>query len=330
MSTEEKAKVFISSILNPSLEDLREERRIVREVVSSFSFLTPWAFEKAPASFEDLDDSYLRNVEECDVFIVLVGSESSNPVAAEVQRAIAKNKPILVFAKAVANRKPMAQMTLDSIGRKYAPFGDPTSLEEAVRDAIEHTLVQGVRSLSSSGKSTVGELRQLVKSKRPVRIQPIVPMFPGEYAFHIEEIDEKNLKVFLHSTQESIVIPVRRVVEVLDFGDHELPILLLSGRIQWMTMIQRWRFRQEESDSDSLLGIHKDTTQNDARAKEICEHLRKQDFQAGWAYEHEVPGKIDATYQPVYDEDGRYFRVLDRPYNLVLIVKRPGWPRTQA
>src|ERR1700723_3012972 len=119
MSTKEKAKVFISSILNPSLEDLREERRIVREVVSSFSFLTPWAFEKAPASFEDLDDSYLRNVEECDVFIVLVGSESSNPGAAEVQRAIAKNKPILVFAKAVANRKPMAQMTLDSIGRKY-------------------------------------------------------------------------------------------------------------------------------------------------------------------------------------------------------------------
>jgi len=112
MSTEEKAKVLISLILNPSLEALREEIRVALEVVRSFSFLTPWAFEKAPSSFEDLDDSYFRNVEECEVVIVPVGSETSNSVASEVQRAIAKNKPILVFAKVVANRKPMALVTV--------------------------------------------------------------------------------------------------------------------------------------------------------------------------------------------------------------------------
>jgi hypothetical protein len=105
-------------------------------------------------------------------------------------------------------------------------------------------------------------------------------------------IDEKNLTVQLHRTHESIVIPVRRVVEVLDFGDRELPILLLNGRMQWITTTRRWRFRQEEADPDSLLGIHKDTTQSDARVKEICEHLRKQDFQPGWAYEHEVPSQF--------------------------------------
>jgi len=80
----------------------------------------------------------------------------------------------------------------------------------------------------------------------------------------------------------------------------------------------------------SLLGIHKDTTTSDERAKAICEQLRKQSFQPGWAYEHEVPGKINATYQPVYDDDGRYFRCIDRPHNLVLIVQRPGWPKTQS
>jgi hypothetical protein len=250
--------------------------------------------------------------------------------AAEVQRAIAKNKPILVFSKVVANRKPMAQMILDSAGRKYARFGNLAELKQAVRAALEHALVQGVRSLSSAGRSTIGELRQLEKSKRHVRIQRMVPTFPGEYTFEIEKIDEKNLTVQLHRTHESIVIPVRRVVEVLDFGDRERPILLLNGRMQWITTIQRWRFRQEEADPDSLLGIYKDTTQSDARAKEICEHLRRQDFQPGWAYEHEVPGKINAAFQPVYDDDGRYFTVLDRPHNLVLIVQRPGWPTTQA
>lgn len=112
--------------------------------------------------------------------------------------------------------------------------------------------------------------------------------------------------------------------------ERETPILVLHGRLQWITTIQRWRFRQEEPDGDSLLGIHKDTTTSDPRAKEIVEQLRKHDFQAGWAYEHEVPGKINAAYQPVYDEDGRYFRCIDRPHNLVLIVQRPGWPTLQS
>lgn len=176
----------------------------------------------------------------------------------------------------------------------------------------------------------MGELRQLANNKRHIRIQPMVPTFPGEYTFHIEEMDEKNLTVHLHSTRESIVIPAHRVREVLDFGERERPILVLNGRIQWITTIQRWRFCQEDADPDSILGVHKDTTPNDNRAKEICERLRKQDFQPGWAYEHEVPGKINASYQPVYDDDGRYFRSLDRPYNLVLVVQRPGWPAIQS
>ena|SRR5215470_15425971 len=76
----------------------------------------------------------------------------------------------------------------------------------------------------------------------------------------------------------------------------------------------------------ALLGMPKDTATNDPRALEIIEHLRKQNFEAGWTYEQEVPAKISAVYQPVYDDEGRYFRVLDRLHNLVLIVKRPGWP----
>jgi hypothetical protein len=220
----------------------------------------------------------------------------------------------------------MAQMILDSAGRKYAPFADLAELEEAVRDAIQHTIVQGLRSLTS----VIGELKQLERTRRHIRIQPIVPTFPGEFIFHIEQIDEKSLTVHLHSTRESIDIPVRRVVEVLYSGDREHPILVLKGRIQWISRIQRWRFRQEEPGSDSLLGIHKDTTQSDPTAEEICEHLRRQDFQPGWVYEHEVPGRINVAFQPVYDDEGRYFRVLDRPHNLVLIVQRPGWPTAQA
>src|SRR5437588_13113284 len=87
MTEPEQAKVFISSILNPSIENLLDERKTVRRVVDSYRFLRSWAFEDAPASSEDLDESYLRNVEECDIFIVIIGREAKNPVAAEIRPA---------------------------------------------------------------------------------------------------------------------------------------------------------------------------------------------------------------------------------------------------
>jgi len=82
------------------------------------------------------------------------------------------------------------------------------------------------------------------------------------------------------------------------------------------------------ADRDHGRRIHKDTTMDDPRAKENSSVSRIS--RGGWAYEQEVPGKINAAYQPVYDADGRYFRCLDRPHNLVLIVKRPGWPTLQS
>src|SRR5712692_6350254 len=94
-------KIFISSILNPSVEDLRPERNAARDVIDSFGFLKAWAFETAPASTENLDESYLRHVEECDVFILILGVKVTAPVNAEWLRAKKLKKPTLVFVKSV-------------------------------------------------------------------------------------------------------------------------------------------------------------------------------------------------------------------------------------
>lgn len=326
----EQAKVFISSILNPAVENLLEERKAVRGIVDSYGFLRAWTFEKAPASFEELDESYLRNVDECDIFIVIVGIEASNPVAAEVQRAKAKNKPILVFAKVTPDRKPMAQMILDNTGRKYAQFENVAQLEQVVRDALNQTLVLGVRSLSATGRTPMGELRHLEQTKNHFRIQPMVPVFPGEYKFHVESLDQKTLTVHLHSTRESIDIPASRVSEILTYGDSEPPVLLLDGRLQWVTTIQRWRFFPEKPELTAPLGLHKLSRLDDKRAQELSNAFRDRGWNPGWTYEGDVPSKINAAYQLFYDDDGRYFKIPDHPDNLVLIVKRPGYPSAQV
>ena len=84
----ERGKVFISSVLNLEVEDLHKERDTAREVVESYRFLRPWAFEKTPASTDELDESYLKQVDECDLFVLIVGTGSTNPVTAELRRPV--------------------------------------------------------------------------------------------------------------------------------------------------------------------------------------------------------------------------------------------------
>ena len=48
----DQGKVFISSILDPKKENLLAERSAVKDVVDSFHFLTPWAFEVRSPRFD--------------------------------------------------------------------------------------------------------------------------------------------------------------------------------------------------------------------------------------------------------------------------------------
>src|SRR5437899_3324216 len=133
----EQNKVFISSVMNAQVEDLLAERRAVRDVVDSFDFLRAWAFERTPASSEDLDESYLRPVAESDLFILIVGAQMTDPVIAESLRAKELDKHILVFAKNVGGRSPGVRLLLQQLDKKYAQFDSVDDLKRQVKEAIE-------------------------------------------------------------------------------------------------------------------------------------------------------------------------------------------------
>ena len=59
----EPYRVFISSIMNRSIEDLVSEREAARAAVEHFApITTPWAFEAEPASAKLLLDFYIDAV----------------------------------------------------------------------------------------------------------------------------------------------------------------------------------------------------------------------------------------------------------------------------
>ena len=59
----------------------------------------PWLFEEAPAAADPLDESYLRWVGKCDLFILLLGEDITDPARTEWETATQARKPRLVFLK---------------------------------------------------------------------------------------------------------------------------------------------------------------------------------------------------------------------------------------
>ena len=317
----DRAKVFISSILDPKKEDLRRERNVAKEVVESYEFLEPWAFEDEPASPDQVDEEYLRNVETCDLFIQIVGSKSTEPVATESLRAIAGNKPILLFAKTVDDRSAQAEILLKTPGVKYVAFDSLDDLRRTVRESISHTLVLGLRSLrqGAGGGPTTAQLRQLVQNKAIVCVKPAIPAKAEIDKFQVQEVTSDALVVEKLSSGHRIQIPIGRVAEVLVLAPGEPPVVQLDGRLQWLTISDSWKFFDLKPDPASPYGFHKPSHLQDVCAFDIGEALKKRGGRMGWRLERDLPGSLVRGVEIVYDDDGKYFRTPSRPSDLIYV-----------
>lgn len=316
-------KVFISSILNPAIEDLRPERMAVREIVESFPFLKAWAFEASPASSENLDQSYLRHVEECDAFVIIFGARVTPPVNAEWLRAKKLKKPILAFVKSVSNRTPEVDDALDALNKKYAPFKTIEELKGASKLAIEQTIVLGLRSLST--KSTVlsvkDSLQVFAGNKNQLRIEPLIPLDTLN-RFYVEAVEGDLVVLKKTSNGQSVDIPLSRVAEVLPAANNDLAVLTVSGRLQLTTLAQRWKFIPEPV-GESPLGLGKMSSPQSEDVAKFRGVLNARGIQSLWDWVHNLGDRFGAGWEVFYDDDGRYLRYIVSPSEQIFLIQRP-------
>lgn len=146
--------LFVSSIES----EFREARsRVYKMLSEEFDGLTrPWLFEFTPASSEAVEDSYLENVRKCDIFLLVLGSELSEPVAREYTTAVANNKPILVFIKDCQRSAQLAEF-IQGIRVKYSRFDTEQDLLTVVRQSLCDELLRSYRRyrLSQSDIATL-------------------------------------------------------------------------------------------------------------------------------------------------------------------------------
>jgi hypothetical protein len=310
----EPYRVFISSVLNPLKEDLNSERDAARAAVEHFAPITrAWAFEAEPASSKPLDASFLDEVKTCDLIVLLIGRVLTQPTRAEYDTALDYGKPILVFCKEGVAREPEAAQLMGALNSKYDRFANAVEVREKLRTALGHELLRLIRGDASDGErpgDRIAQLRRLAKDRAVVRVSPLVPHIQYD-RFRVSEIPPGTVILDKESSDERVRIPSQRVSEILSGEPHEPPILLLNGRLQWLTLAREWQFFPESLDqSDGLrLGIPKDSSQRDPHAYLLSQQLEKGGRKLSWSNLENVPARLNGkTHEVFYDIDGRYLR----------------------
>lgn len=184
LNAENPLVIFVSSVMDKRLEDLATERDAAIQAISSLRITRPWAFENAPASSDPPVQTYLEKVDECDLFVLILGSELTDPVEREYQRAVSLGKPRLVFIKNVSKRTPRATEWLSKRQDvKYARFYTSDDLADQVLAAVTDEVVRSHRRLNLQ-KKDFEELAAAVTS------QPVTFMVRTIEAHELKEIAE--------------------------------------------------------------------------------------------------------------------------------------------
>ncbi|MEX2160033.1 MAG: DUF4062 domain-containing protein [Dehalococcoidia bacterium] len=146
-------RVFISS----ALDELEHEREIARATVERLN-LFPVLFEGLPPTSKALEETYLDEVRDCDLFVVLLWKTFRPPVKKELEVATFYRKPILVLLKDVRGDEVRSDELAHFLGALssdsqadesreadrfipfYKPFRSLSSLDSLLAEGLSHEL----------------------------------------------------------------------------------------------------------------------------------------------------------------------------------------------
>ena len=207
--------IFISSVIDA----FQEERQALKSMLEEIPFNRPWLFEYTPASSEQLQESYLQRVKECDVFILLLGSDVSEAVNQEWQTATTFGKPRLVFLQK-ANRSPRASEFVRLLDVKWMAFSDLETLKTGVKSALLQELIRNYKSFRITESARVA-LSDALHAMQPVRKRK------GD-----------KITISIHSTGNSPIAAGKNIRQVVHDGNPPLPGATTGPRHFWSGSLQ--------------------------------------------------------------------------------------------
>lgn len=159
---------FISSVMDDEMQPARD--RLVT-VLDGAPFLLAWAFEYTPASSQNVDWSYLEKVRRSAFVFWLVGRNTTEPVEAEINEALAADRRLVVLRLPKPTRDERSLRLLERV-RPRAKYRDVADLDQL---AVEATLAVNdeiSRALQDlPGMSRIAPLDELGRASRARSIE---------------------------------------------------------------------------------------------------------------------------------------------------------------
>jgi GNAT superfamily N-acetyltransferase len=223
-STPQRLKVFVSSVMGN--EDLSTQRDATIQAIASLELTMAWAFEYSPAEPSAPRAVYLREIEDCDLVVLIVSNSHSAAVQAELNAAEAYAKPLLGFV----HRLP--KNSIESKGRKdvlrwlgdrckYQYFIDVGDLRSKVIEAVAAELVRGYKQYRIALQD-YGALLEGVGSPRSLILRDAQP---GD----LEAIREALME--LKTWYPDVTAWIARIIAELNAGLHGVRIAEIGREI---------------------------------------------------------------------------------------------------
>jgi hypothetical protein len=167
----------------------------------------------------------------------------------------------------------------------------------------------------------LAEILELAATKALVLVRPIIPATCERDKFQVQMADHKSVLLKKMSSTQQVDVPTRRIGDILPATTTNPAVIVLEGRLQWLTLAERWTFFAERPPHDCHFGFSKPSSIRGAEVSETISRLTTAGYDPGWKLEERIPEALAEGAEIFYDEDGRYLIFPEgKPY--ILIVRR--------
>ena len=212
-------RIFISSVQKEFARERQQLCSYIRQDALLGKYFAPFIFEELPAANQSMQQAYLQEVQNSDIYLAIVGSkygfedeEGISPTEREFDEATKTNKYRICFIKTLTDKKKRDKK------------------EDAFVQKIEKELVRkSFQDYETLRSNIYAALIRYLEEKELLRLLPFDASYHPEAS--IEDIDDNKIDRFIRIAQRARNFPLPLGTSVSDVLKH-LNLLNSEGNVK--------------------------------------------------------------------------------------------------
>jgi hypothetical protein len=174
---------------------------------------------------------------------------------------------------------------------------------------------------AASARDSSGLFAKLKPGAR-LLVRPAIPRSAEEHEYRVHHVDLDCALIQQRTSDPPLSISSNAVAQLHFSADHSPSLVVLKGRMQWITASGKWALLPEQPPSDSEFGLDKLANPDDPQVVHFVNQLRERGYSPWWVPKESMHELLAQGAEIIYDKDGRYFRARDQRSEWILLGKR--------